>query len=641
MPDTSVSPFETLSCATSDLPALTGGQNSTKPLSETEVRAKIQEVFQKRPCDFQYNLYCAQLSGKNIISVVRTGSGKTLTYLMPLVTSSDGIIIIVTALNVLGEQFEREAKAAGFLAKSVNGENDCDDVFKDIRQLKYCVVIFSPDIMMKRGGRCQTMLWPNKTFTSKLQRIVFDEAHCIVQWGSSFRPEYKAVTDITFHLPGIPVYLSSATIPPAMVQHLKDMFRLSEDNTVIFQRTNDRPNIAMVVRRMQHAQNTYEDLAFLVPKGWKDGDQIPKKFMVFFDNKKKAEAAAKFLQSRVSLDLRRKIPCEVWGFAATDSGGMGLDVPNIAVVVQWKVPSSLNTLIQRFGRAACDYSLQGVAILIAEPSWFYEEKARLQEMRAQRTRTAKRKPCSENQQQHSNKRARTHSNIGSGSSNEEVDVGHSGRDEREAGTCILYCICLILINQCTVQEAKPCCERCEARPASICCDICHSDEAAALIPTRNDVLPPRPKTTRKIKVKAFTMLAPESKLRDELFRWRDNTAKAQFADYKDCGGDILMHYKVLERIIELAHIQKLNSVQDIHDQTGWCWTAKYGQDVLNLVRKYYPGPAPSSPFTTVPLETNQQNPSVFSDNSESIPVRQTRASPVCGACSTRGHRSTS
>ena len=98
--------------------------------TEHELRTKIQEVFGKRPCDFQYKLLEAQKAGKNIISIARTGSGKTLTYFMPLVLSDDGIIIIVTALNVLGEQFEREARAAGYAALSVNGEYESDIVFK-------------------------------------------------------------------------------------------------------------------------------------------------------------------------------------------------------------------------------------------------------------------------------------------------------------------------------------------------------------------------------------------------------------------------------------------------------------------------------------------------------------------------------
>ena len=169
----------------------------------------------------------------------------------------------------------------------------------------------------------------------------------MLQWGLSFRPEYKAATNITFYLPNIPVYLSSATMPPTVVSQLKQVFRLTDKNTTVIQRSNDRPNIAIVVRRMEYPQDSFEDLAFLVPKDWKQGDPPPPKFMVFFDNKKDAEAAAKFLQNRVSVQLRKNIPWfhagmtryfrveqvarlrgeereedGAWGFMATDSGGL-------------------------------------------------------------------------------------------------------------------------------------------------------------------------------------------------------------------------------------------------------------------------------------------------------------------------------
>ncbi|PSS32230.1 hypothetical protein PHLCEN_2v1999 [Hermanssonia centrifuga] len=398
-------------------------------LSDDDIRSKTEDVFGKRPCDFQIKLCRAQLEHKNIISIAATGSGKTLSYLMTLpLTGIDSVLIIVTALNVLGDQFEREAQSAGFSAISVNAENDTDEVFTNIKNLKYRVVIFSPNIMVKRGGRCQKFLWPDKKFISKVLNIIFDEAHCIPQWGNTFRPEYGQVGDLMWHLPGVPIYLSSATIPSTMITELKEKFNLS-DNYVMFQRSNDRPNIALVVKRMVYAQGSFEDLGFLVPKDWKTSQPLPQKFMIFFDNKREAEGAAAYLTSRVSLQLRDKIPwfhagmtrffrveeielfCRtsgdeptggVWGFAATDSGGMGLDIADVKIVVQWKVPKSLNTLMQRFGRAARNPLLQGIAILLAEPSWFYEERLALE----QRKRKRKKILADVDKQTNTNKRVR-------------------------------------------------------------------------------------------------------------------------------------------------------------------------------------------------------------------------------------------
>ncbi|THG93441.1 hypothetical protein EW026_g7798 [Hermanssonia centrifuga] len=364
-------------------------------LSGDDIRSKTEDVFGKRPCDFQIKLCRAQLEHKNIISIAATGSGKTLSYLMTLpLTGIDSVLIIVTALNVLGDQFEQEAQSAGFSAISVNADNDTDEVFTNIKNLKYRVVIFSPNIMVKRGGRCQKFLWPDKKFISKVLNIIFDEAHCIPQWGNTFRPEYGQVGDLMWHLPGVPIYLSSATIPSTMITELKEKFNLS-DNYVMFQRSNDQPNIALVVKRMVYAQGSFKDLGFLVPKDWKTSQPLPQKFMIFFDNKREAEGAAAYLTSRVSLQLRDKIPWfhagmtrffrdeptgGVWGFAATDSGGMGLDIADVKIVVQWK----------------------GIAILLAEPSWFYEERLALK----QRKRKRKKILADVDKQTNTNKRVR-------------------------------------------------------------------------------------------------------------------------------------------------------------------------------------------------------------------------------------------
>ncbi|KAF9493448.1 P-loop containing nucleoside triphosphate hydrolase protein [Pleurotus eryngii] len=203
-------------------------------LTNEDIRTTTISRSRKRPCQFQIDFCRAQLQRKNTISISPTGSGKTLTFLMPLFFSDQGITIVITALNVLGTQFVTEAGEYGIPAIS------------DIKALKYKLVIFNREILMKRGRCCEKQLWTSKSFTSRLLAMVFDEAHCILKWGSSFRPEYMQVTNILHFLPSLPIYLLSATMPPSMIHTLADHFRFAKDH-LLFQRSNDRTDIHLAV----------------------------------------------------------------------------------------------------------------------------------------------------------------------------------------------------------------------------------------------------------------------------------------------------------------------------------------------------------------------------------------------------------
>ena len=158
------------------------------------------------------------------------------------------------------------------------------------------MVLINPEILVQRDGLCKTLLWTNKGFMSKVFNVVFDEGHCISQWGSTFRREYKLVGMLRFIAPGIPFYVTSATIPRAMIQDIKETLHIPSSG-LLFQRSNDRHNIAFCVKKMQYPVSSFEDLAFLVPSSWAEHDRIPCKFMVFFDSKREAESASQFLRS--------------------------------------------------------------------------------------------------------------------------------------------------------------------------------------------------------------------------------------------------------------------------------------------------------------------------------------------------------
>ncbi|KAI0074537.1 hypothetical protein K474DRAFT_1578040, partial [Panus rudis PR-1116 ss-1] len=120
--------------------------------------------------------------------------------------------------------------------------------YQDIVAQKYRIVVLSPELLLRRNGFCETLLWTSTRFTDKLQNIIFDEGHCIKQWGTVFRLEYGKADNVFWRLKDTPIYISSATIPPEMMRELDELFGFTNTNRLLFKRANDRTNITYSVR---------------------------------------------------------------------------------------------------------------------------------------------------------------------------------------------------------------------------------------------------------------------------------------------------------------------------------------------------------------------------------------------------------
>ncbi|KAH7917502.1 P-loop containing nucleoside triphosphate hydrolase protein [Leucogyrophana mollusca] len=382
--------------------------------SYSEIRNKTQEVFGRRPCLWQIQVVHAILKGeRDVVSISATGSGKTLTFWMPLLFRPQGIQIVVAPLNILGTQNVVSLDKLGIKAFALHAESATHENFKAIEDGKYRVIITNPETLMKDDGGFEK-LWKTEKFTSRVISVVWDEAHCISKWGD-FRPEYKLAGRLRYLIPeGIPYFVTSATLPPAVLDDVSDIMRLRK-NTYTLKRSNDRPNVHLVVREFQYAMNSFLDLAFLVPDNpgphWK-----PPKFLVFFDDIAESVAATKFLKSRLPPEYHGQLKVvwfnadmtpefrddhttkltngEVLGLCCTDSFGMGIDLQDIELIIQWRVTCDLCTLWQRFGRGARNPTLQATALLFVESKYLdanRQKKAENKEKRAQKQLKKKRK----------------------------------------------------------------------------------------------------------------------------------------------------------------------------------------------------------------------------------------------------------
>ena len=221
---------------------------------------------------------------------------------------------------------------------------------QDIEKGYYHVIVINPELLL--GNTLIGRLWKSRSPKNRILNIIFDEAHCITQWGT-FRNKYKNVGDLRYLISGTtPIYAVSATLLQAVLADIRTTLRLRLDKTIYFQQSNDCPDIELVVCSLAFPAQMFHDLEFLIPKipeGYigNGNDLSINKFVIFFDNMKEAERAVHHLQTLLPECLKHKIAwfhstmtvdyrqdqtgafhkTELWGLCATDAFGM-VRLPN-------------------------------------------------------------------------------------------------------------------------------------------------------------------------------------------------------------------------------------------------------------------------------------------------------------------------
>ena len=193
---------------------------------------------------------------------------------------------------------------------------------------------------MKTGDGGFSGLFKLPGFSSRVVATILDEGHCIAEW-SSFRPEYKEIGRLKSILPNSIFLITSATLPSYVIEDILDILNISPDDLLTLRRSNDRSNVAIVVREIRSSLTSFDDLGFLVNE-WALGGPPPPKFLILFDNIKESVEACRNLRLRLPLEDRDKIQWhnsnmssgfrsgaleefnmgDIIGFCATDTLGM-------------------------------------------------------------------------------------------------------------------------------------------------------------------------------------------------------------------------------------------------------------------------------------------------------------------------------
>jgi superfamily II DNA or RNA helicase len=348
------------------------------------------------------------LAGRDVVVKAQTGSGKSMCYLSLAMMHPEDCILVICPLLALMEDQVQNAMKMGIQAVQLSAAmmREDPDLLRKVREGEYSMVLVAAEFTGTEPWR--TLIRDDRTgrnpsFAQSLRRIVIDEAHLVREW-RQFRPHYRNIGLLRTRFPRAPIMACSATLPEATLSYIHKSLHL-ETPTVLCDMPTDRTNISLFTAPIERGQlQTRAPLLELVPTEaatWDPGSSEPEwdpmdipKTLVFIDDRMacctlKTELINKFpdavrglaqgivceyhrTMSQKALDrnLRalRDGTCRI--MVCTDAVGMGLDVPDIERVVQWRVPGWLTVCgwWQRAGRAARHPDAAGAAIVYYEPN---------------------------------------------------------------------------------------------------------------------------------------------------------------------------------------------------------------------------------------------------------------------------------
>ncbi|KAI0756507.1 P-loop containing nucleoside triphosphate hydrolase protein, partial [Daedaleopsis nitida] len=369
--------------------------------NSTTTRSEILRMFSgafhgKLPYSWQVDVTEALLLGLDTVVVAGTGAGKTMPFVMPLLLRSykNKMVIIISPLNELEEDQARRFRSMGLSATAVNGEVYNKTLHKELARKTYQVIVTSPEMTLEHEQFSGLMR--SADFMRDVLYPVVDEAHCISQWGNNFRKKYGELARMRSLL-GVrkPFLLTSATLPDFMLKEVYLKLEFSQATTYFVNLGNNRANITPIVHKLKASESSLSILDFLVRDT--DPSATLPRTIVFVNTRDLAFKAYRYLRDCVSPDMCQQIDFLHAGrgrrarrramrefregkvniLCATEAAGMGMDISDIQLVVQFLAASSLSVWMQRAGRAGRSGAV-AYSILLVEPG-ILETKALLDE----------------------------------------------------------------------------------------------------------------------------------------------------------------------------------------------------------------------------------------------------------------------
>jgi ATP-dependent DNA helicase RecQ len=303
-------------------------------------------------------------SGHDTLGLMPTGGGKSITFQVPAL-SKEGTCIVITPLIALMKDQVENLRRRGIRAAAIYSGLTREEI---VITLENCI-FGAVKILYVSPERLSSELFQTKLRHMHVSFITVDEAHCISQWGYDFRPSYLEIAKIRKFLPGIPVLALTATATPQVVDDICDKLSRNvecgmwnENSHIpfnVFRMSFERRNLAYVVRQ---ATDKREQLIHIL-------NNVKGTAIVYTRSRRRTKEFAELLNEagisatfyHAGLDTATKDERQIaWQndktrvMVATNAFGMGIDKPDVRVVIHVDCPDSVEAYFQEAGRAGRD-----------------------------------------------------------------------------------------------------------------------------------------------------------------------------------------------------------------------------------------------------------------------------------------------
>jgi ATP-dependent DNA helicase RecQ len=337
--------------------------NGELPENTEQLSLALKIMGKDRFLNGQLDVVLAALRGESMLVVRPTGSGKTLCFQLPALLRP-GTAFVLSPLKALMTNQIVDLQRLKIPATFINGDltqSEKDARYELLEQNSLKLLYLTPE-------RFDTTVIRDRDEVERLKRIrpsflVIDEAHCVDRWGEDFRPSYGRIHELRAELGNPPTLAFTATAGLKAQQRI--LAAIGTPDARVFVSDVDRPNIALIrheVRSMKERCRITKNLI----------ESTNGKVMIFVPTKKFGEEVSQalaeiglsvpFYHGKLSSNDREfllgcftgRLKPEINTVICTNAFGMGIDIPNVRVVIHWVQPESVEDYLQEFGRAGRD-----------------------------------------------------------------------------------------------------------------------------------------------------------------------------------------------------------------------------------------------------------------------------------------------